>query len=417
MAPQCAGEGAGTGCCLSASAPACLPACLHACLPALQGSTASLTCACLAASAQHSSQPLYFCPPFLSFSSRFPPPQAEHDSAKVAFEEEKKRRPTPSKVAELVRSSDLSSECSSGGGPAGSCVLLRWADALCPVCCVCLPAASALPEQLAQLEPTTCPAPPCPIPAAVPPEQLAQFEIPEAERDFKGESDDRKGLLEHRWGVCVVHMHILCLHRALCFAPGILPCLLAECPQGSAGAQVGCTHTVSRLSRSLSHLPCLHSHKRLPAQWKSSCLRLCGINLESLTHSSPPPQPPSRLPVPLCARRQKLQARAKELEKAKQAFLEEARSKKFKESLAATGHKEMKVGWAASICLEAFGVWMSALVVAAHPAGMPGLSCVPVCGVHVDLSEIQSLICRLLIQLTPTCSPPLAGGGGCFPQG
>jgi hypothetical protein len=58
-------------------------------------------------------------PSFLSFSSHFPPPQAEHDSAKVAFEEEKKRRPTPSKVAELVRSSDLSSERSSGGGPAG----------------------------------------------------------------------------------------------------------------------------------------------------------------------------------------------------------------------------------------------------------------------------------------------------------
>jgi hypothetical protein len=58
----------------------------------------------------------------------------------------------------------------------------------------------------------------------------------------------------------------------------------------------------------------------------------------------------------LCACRQKLQARAKELEKAKQAFLEEARSKKVKETLAATGHKEMKVGGAAAGLLFVRGV-------------------------------------------------------------
>jgi hypothetical protein len=35
-------------------------------------------------------------------------------------------------------------------------------------------------------------------PPAVPSELLARYEVTEEEREFKGEADDRKGLLEHR---------------------------------------------------------------------------------------------------------------------------------------------------------------------------------------------------------------------------
>lgn len=38
----------------------------------------------------------------------------------------------------------------------------------------------------------------CGSPAAVPAEQLAQFEVTEEERQYKGESDDLKAKLEHR---------------------------------------------------------------------------------------------------------------------------------------------------------------------------------------------------------------------------
>ena len=39
---------------------------------------------------------------------------------------------------------------------------------------------------------------PTPIPAAVPSEDLARFEVTEAERAFRGDPDDRKAMLEHR---------------------------------------------------------------------------------------------------------------------------------------------------------------------------------------------------------------------------
>ena len=62
------------------------------------------------------------------------PLQAEYDSAKVVYEEEKKRRPTPSKVMELLRSSDLSSEWPHRrqAGRLNCCVLSQHFELMAP---------------------------------------------------------------------------------------------------------------------------------------------------------------------------------------------------------------------------------------------------------------------------------------------
>jgi hypothetical protein len=55
-----------------------------------------------------------------------------------------------------------------------------------------------------------------PMLPAVPAEQLAQFELSEADREYNGEPDDRKGLLEHRWGVGSACFPCLVLYALHC---------------------------------------------------------------------------------------------------------------------------------------------------------------------------------------------------------
>lgn len=113
-----------------------------------------------------------------------------------------------------------------------------------------------------------------PRPAAVPAEALARFEVPEGEREFKGEADDRKGLLEFRQGALLLS---------------------------------------ARLSRVLGR-----------AALSAAVPGYCSAAADARPCTARSPAPCHR------ASRQKLQARVKELEKAKKAFLEGERAKRDK---------------------------------------------------------------------------------------
>ena len=103
--------------------------------------------------------------------------QSEFDAAKAAHDEDKKRAKTATPTKE--RTSDIHSE------PAG------WAQrrACGRVASPCLPG-----SRRPSFQPTRSP----PRPATVPAEKMAEFELSEEERQYKGEADDRKALLAHR---------------------------------------------------------------------------------------------------------------------------------------------------------------------------------------------------------------------------
>ena len=146
----------------------------------------------------------------------------------------------------------------------------------------------------------------CCLPA-VPAEKLAQFELKPEEREFQGESDDRKGLLEHRWaglgeeegreGGGVV---VGCVGKAS--AAWVLGCL--QCWAGGCWRGTACARTLFPLGAAAA---LLFSHACPPVRLPThplTCLPAC---------LPPVPRRPD------C--RQKLQARVKELDAAKKAFI------------------------------------------------------------------------------------------------